>query len=102
MLGHLAALMAYVVLRHVPFGIDEGEPQRRERALALAALCIGGMVTPKCVDDPALAEDLRRAAHRQALHIGGWNGAHLKAAADDAAERTIVKSLCIISLSRSR
>jgi len=24
------------------------------------------------VDDPALADDLRRAAHRQALHIGGW------------------------------
>jgi TetR/AcrR family transcriptional regulator, transcriptional repressor for nem operon len=51
---------------------DLNEPQRRERALALAALCIGGMVAPKCVDDPALAGDLRRAAHRLALHIGGW------------------------------
>jgi TetR/AcrR family transcriptional regulator, transcriptional repressor for nem operon len=51
---------------------DLGEPRRRERALALAALCVGGIVTPKCVDDPILADDLRRAAHRQALHIGGW------------------------------
>ena len=51
---------------------DLDEPQRRERALALAALCVGGIVTPKCVDDPALADDLRRAAHRQALRIGGW------------------------------
>src|SRR5262249_28383201 len=51
---------------------DLDEPQRRERALALAALCVGGIVTPKCVDDPVLADDLRRAAHRQALHIGGW------------------------------
>jgi TetR/AcrR family transcriptional regulator, transcriptional repressor for nem operon len=51
---------------------DLDEPQRRERALALAALCVGGMVTPKCVDDPALADELRRAAHRQASHIGGW------------------------------
>ena len=52
--------------------LDElDEPQRRERALALAALCVGGM-TPKCVDDPSLADDLRRAAHRQALQIGGW------------------------------
>ena len=51
---------------------DLDEPQRRERALALAALCVGGMVTPKCVDDPALADELRRAAHWQALHIGGW------------------------------
>ncbi|MFZ1193333.1 MAG: hypothetical protein WAO16_30935, partial [Pseudolabrys sp.] len=36
------------------------------------ALCVGGIVAAKCVDDPALADDLRRAAHRQALHIGGW------------------------------
>src|SRR4030095_5323 len=33
---------------------DLDAPQRRERALALAALCIGGIVAPKCVDDPAL------------------------------------------------
>jgi hypothetical protein len=26
----------------------------------------------KCVEDPVLADDLRRAAHRQALRIGGW------------------------------
>jgi TetR/AcrR family transcriptional repressor of nem operon len=51
---------------------DLDEPQRRERALALAALCVGGVVAPKCVDDPALADDLRRAAHRAALRIGGW------------------------------
>ena len=51
---------------------DLDEPQRRERALALAALCVGGIVTPKCVDEPALADELRRAAHRLALHIGGW------------------------------
>ncbi len=41
---------------------DLDEPQRRERALALAALCVGGIVTPKCVDDPA-------------LRIGGWTAA---------------------------
>src|SRR5262249_16660011 len=51
---------------------DLDEPQRHERALALTALCVGGIVTPKCVDDPVLADNLRRAAYRQALHIGGW------------------------------
>jgi TetR/AcrR family transcriptional repressor of nem operon len=51
---------------------DLDEPQRRERALALAVLCVGGVVAAKCVDDPALADDLRRAAHRQAVHTGGW------------------------------
>src|SRR5262249_38136197 len=35
-------------------------------------LCIGGVVAAKCVDDPALADDLRRAAHRQALRTAGW------------------------------
>ena len=52
---------------------DLDAPQQRERALALAALCVGGVVAPKCVDDPDLADDLRRAAHRQALRIGGWS-----------------------------
>ena len=62
-----------VLEKLVEIFLDElDEPQRRERALALAALCVGGIVTPKCVDDPVLADDLRRAAHRQALHIGGW------------------------------
>jgi TetR/AcrR family transcriptional repressor of nem operon len=48
--------------------------QARERALALAALCVGGMVAARGVDDPALADDLRRAAYRQALSIAGWSG----------------------------
>ena len=50
-------------------------------------------MTPKCVDDPALADDLRRAAYRQALHIGGWYGAHLKASADGDGGQTVAKSL---------
>jgi hypothetical protein len=54
---------------------DLDQPLRRERALALATLCIGGVVAAKCVDDPALAGDLRRAAHRQALRTGGWMAA---------------------------
>jgi TetR/AcrR family transcriptional repressor of nem operon len=53
-------------------GLDK--PQGRDRALALVALCIGGIVASKCMDDPALADDLRRAAHRQALRTGGWSG----------------------------
>jgi AcrR family transcriptional regulator len=56
------------------FEADLNEPQRRERALALVALCIGGIVAAKCVDDPTLADDLRRAAHQHALRTGGWNG----------------------------
>jgi len=55
------------------FGADLAEPEKSERALALVALCIGGIVAARCVDDPTLASNLRRAAHRHALHIGGWS-----------------------------
>lgn len=47
-------------------------PRRRERALALVAMCVGGAIAARCVDIPRLAEDLRRATHRHALHTGGW------------------------------
>jgi len=53
---------------------DLDPPQARERALAMVALCIGGMVAARSVDDPVLANDLRRAAHRQAIRTGGWGG----------------------------
>ena len=55
------------------FEADLSEPQRRQRALALVALCIGGIVAAKCMDDPAMADELRLAAHRHALCTGGWS-----------------------------
>jgi AcrR family transcriptional regulator len=47
---------------------DLDPPQARER---------GGMVAARSVDDPVLADDLRRAAHRQAIRTGGWDGRRL-------------------------
>jgi TetR/AcrR family transcriptional regulator, transcriptional repressor for nem operon len=60
------------------FEADLDEPRTRERALALVALCVGGMVVARCVDDPDLADDLRRAAHRHALRTGGWSSSRLR------------------------
>lgn len=60
------------LLKHLLADLDP--PQARERALAMVALCIGGMVAARSVDDPVLADDLRRAAHRQAIRTGGWGG----------------------------
>src|SRR5215468_9125511 len=37
----------------------------RERALALVALCVGGMVLARSVDDPALADGFRRASRKE-------------------------------------
>jgi len=45
---------------------DLAGPGARERALSLAALCVGGMVLARSVQDPALAQNLRRAAYRRA------------------------------------
>lgn len=38
----------------------------RERAMAVAALCVGGLAAARGVADPVLAENMRRAAYRQA------------------------------------
>ncbi len=46
--------------------------QDRERALAVVALCVGGMVLARAVDDPATGDDLRAAARRYAVALAGW------------------------------
>jgi TetR/AcrR family transcriptional regulator, transcriptional repressor for nem operon len=48
-------------------------PRLRERALALAALCVGGMVLARNVRDRDLADDFRRTAHAEVLRHAGWN-----------------------------
>ena len=48
-------------------------PRARDRALALVALCVGGMVLARSVGDPDLAGDFRRAAHAEVLRTTSWN-----------------------------
>jgi AcrR family transcriptional regulator len=43
------------------------EPRARERALALVALCVGGMVLARSVGDQGLADDFRSAAHAEVV-----------------------------------
>ena len=45
---------------------DLAGPAARERAMAVVALCIGGLAAARGVTDPGLAQELRRAAYRQA------------------------------------
>jgi AcrR family transcriptional regulator len=47
-------------------------PRTRERALALVALCVGGMVVARNVCDPDLADDFRRTARAEVLRTAGW------------------------------
>ncbi len=49
--------------------VDPGEGTSRQQALALASLCVGGMVLARAIDDPALSRDLRVAARTTALSL---------------------------------
>ncbi|HEY2646956.1 MAG TPA: TetR/AcrR family transcriptional regulator [Candidatus Acidoferrales bacterium] len=52
--------------------LTDGDPAARQNALALVALCVGGMVVSRAIDDPNLAADLREAARTHALKFSGW------------------------------
>ncbi len=43
-----------------------------DAALAIAALCIGGMVVARSMNDDGFADRLREAAANAALKLGGW------------------------------
>jgi hypothetical protein len=41
-------------------------------AQAIAALCVGGMVVARAMDDRAVADELREACLAVAFELGGW------------------------------
>ncbi len=49
-----------------------------DTALAIAALCIGGMVVARSMCDRDLSDVLREAAEKVALQLGGWTPAKKK------------------------
>jgi TetR/AcrR family transcriptional regulator, transcriptional repressor for nem operon len=54
-------------------------PRTREQALVLTALCVGGMVLARGIDDQHLADDIRNAAHKQALKRTDWSNGRPRA-----------------------
>lgn len=54
------------------FEAELDAPDKRERALVLAALCIGGMVLARGVDASSFADQIRAAVHQYALKSAGW------------------------------
>jgi TetR/AcrR family transcriptional repressor of nem operon len=59
------------MIDHLQRGSTPGRPDRAE-ALAIAALCIGGMVIARASNELALADEVRDAARAMAMRIGGW------------------------------
>jgi AcrR family transcriptional regulator len=54
------------------FEADLGEADKREQALVLLALAVGGMVVAKAVEDHSLADDVCTAARQAAIRTAGW------------------------------
>jgi hypothetical protein len=52
---------------------DQDRP-RQTRARAIAALCVGGMVLARSLEDRTVADELRDACMAVALKLGGWEG----------------------------
>jgi TetR/AcrR family transcriptional repressor of nem operon len=52
--------------------IKTGAPKREETAMAIAVLCVGGMVVARSLNDGRLSKRLRKAATTVALGLGGW------------------------------
>ena len=53
-------------------GLEGGEEAARQRAMAIATLCVGGMVLARAVDDDRLADEIRQSARAMALEVSGW------------------------------
>jgi AcrR family transcriptional regulator len=61
------------MIGHLQFAGAEGEGPDRGTALAIVALCIGGMVIARASDDVAIGDAVREAALATALRLGGWD-----------------------------
>jgi TetR/AcrR family transcriptional repressor of nem operon len=48
---------------------------RRNIAQAIAALCVGGMVISRALNERAFANTVRKASMSVALQLGGWDRA---------------------------
>jgi TetR/AcrR family transcriptional repressor of nem operon len=53
--------------------VKNSSQSREKAAMAIAALCIGGMVVARSMNDRTLGDKLREAATNVALELGGWS-----------------------------
>ncbi len=55
-------------------GIRGNRRARSQRAQAIAALCVGGLVVARALRNDGAADELREACMAVAVGLGGWNG----------------------------
>lgn len=78
-LGSAQVKRAYQQVLEAMTGCLEQGAGGRENALAVATLCVGGMVLARAVDDRSLAREIQQAAKNAALHIAGAGTAPARA-----------------------
>jgi TetR/AcrR family transcriptional regulator, transcriptional repressor for nem operon len=52
--------------------VADEKQDRRAKAQAVAALCVGGMVVARAIENRVVADELREACLSIALQLGGW------------------------------
>ena len=60
------------MVRTLERGLQSTDPPRHTAAQAIAALCVGGMVTARAMGDHPFTDRLRKASMAVALKLGGW------------------------------
>jgi hypothetical protein len=61
------------MIAHLQTGAGPAGRPDRTTAVAIAALCIGGMAIARASDDLVVADEVRDAALTPALALGGWS-----------------------------
>ena len=72
--------MVNVLERGILESETELQAERRNKAEAIAAMCIGGMVVARAMNDRTLADELREGCMAVALELGGWRTAQVPVA----------------------
>lgn len=67
----LLQAMSFLFEHNLPEESEAKAKGRRQKALALSALCVGGMVLSRTIDDEAFATEMREAAKETALDMLG-------------------------------
>lgn len=72
------------MIEHLQADVGESGRPNRAEALAIAALCIGGMVVARASENLAIADEVREAARSAAMAMGGWIEMDMRLASSSA------------------
>jgi TetR/AcrR family transcriptional regulator, transcriptional repressor for nem operon len=54
-------------------GLPQDSPRARDSAIAIASMCVGGMILARSIEDRTLSDEIRKATMTIALSFGEWS-----------------------------